>query len=67
MTGPKARTLKLPLKFLGSWRYTVELWVDDAKVKHGLSRREAKVTVADELSVDLAAAGGAYLKFTRAK
>jgi hypothetical protein len=41
--------------------------LDDAKAKHGLSRRETTVTAAEELTVDLAAAGGAYLKFTRAK
>ena len=67
MTDRKARTLKLPLKFLGPGRYAVELWVDDAKAEHGLSRRETTVTASDELTVDLAPSGGAYLKFTRTK
>jgi alpha-glucosidase len=67
MTDRKARTLKLPLKFLGPGRYRAELWVDDAEAKHGLSRREAVVTATDELTVDLAASGGAYLKFTRTR
>jgi alpha-glucosidase len=67
MTDAKARTLKLPLKFLGPGRYTAEQWVDDAEVKYGFSHREAAVTAADELAVDLAAAGGAYLRFTPAK
>jgi alpha-glucosidase len=67
MTDRKARTLTLPLQFLGPGRYAAELWVDDAQAKHGLSRREATVSATDELTVNVAAAGGAYLKFTRAK
>jgi alpha-glucosidase len=67
MTDRKARTFKLPLTFLGPGRYTAEQWVDDAAAKHGLTRREAAVTVADELTIDLAAAGGAYVKFTRTR
>ncbi len=67
MTNRKGRTLNLPLQFLGPGRYAIELWIDDRGAKHGLSRREAAVTAADELRVDLAAAGGAYLRFSRAK
>ena len=67
MTDRKARTLKLPLTFLGPGRYAAEQWVDDARSKYGLSRREATVRATDALTVDLAAAGGAYLRFTRAK
>ena len=67
MTDRKARTLKLPLKFLGPGRYAAELWVDDAKAKHGLSRRETTVMATDELTVDIAPSGGAYLKFTPMK
>lgn len=67
MTDRKARTLKVPLKFLGPGRYAAELWVDQAAAKHGLSRRVVTVTATEELAVDLAASGGAYLKFTRMK
>ena len=67
MTDRKARTLELPLEFLGPGRYTAEQWVDDAKAKHGLSQRKATVTAAEKLTIDLAASGGAYLKFTREK
>lgn len=67
MTNRQARALRLPLKFLSSGPYTAELWVDDSQAKHGLSRREAMVTSTDELTVNVAASGGAYLKFTRAK
>jgi alpha-glucosidase len=67
MTDRKARTLRVPLKFLGPGRYAAELWVDDAKAKHGIARKEAAVTAADELTVDLAASGGGYVKFTRTR
>jgi alpha-glucosidase len=67
MTDRKARTLKVPLEFLGPGRYAAELWVDDAKAKHGIERREAMVTAADQLTVDLAASGGGYAKFARAR
>ncbi len=67
MTGRKARTLKLPLKFLGPGRYSAELWADDAKAKQGLSRREAAVTADDELTIDLAASGGSYVKLVPTK
>jgi alpha-glucosidase len=67
MTDRKARALKLPLKFLGPGRYTAAQWVDDAGAKHGLSPREAVVTAAEELTVDLAASGGTYVKFTPTK
>lgn len=67
MTDRKPRTLKLPLKFLGTGRYTAELWVDDGRAKYGLSRRTATVTAGEALTIHLAPAGGTYLKFTRAK
>lgn len=67
MTDRKARTLRLPLDFLGLGRFTAELWVDDAAGKHGLARREAVLTAADELTLNLQAAGGAYLRLTPAK
>jgi alpha-glucosidase len=67
MTDRKARTLKVPLKFLGPGRYAAELWVDDARAKHGIARKEAAVTAADELTVDLAASGGGYVKFSRTR
>ena len=42
------------------------MWVDDALARHSLSMRTASVTAAGELTVDLAAAGGAYLKLAPA-
>jgi alpha-glucosidase len=67
MTDRTPRAVKLPLKFLGPGRYAADLRVDDAAAKHGLSRREATVTATDELTIDLAAAGGAYLRLAPAK
>jgi alpha-glucosidase len=67
MTDRKARSLRVPLGFLGPGRWAAEVWGDDARAKHGLSRRKALVTAADRLRIDLAAAGGAYVRFTRAK
>jgi hypothetical protein len=67
MTDRKSRTLKIPLKFLGPGRYTADLWLDDLAANHGLSRKEATVTKDDEVTVDLAPSGGAYLKFTQMK
>ena len=67
MTDRKARTLKIPLGFLGPGKYTAEMWVDDAKAKHGLTRREATVSNSEELLLDLAGSGGVYVKFTRTK
>jgi alpha-glucosidase len=67
MTDGKARTLKVSLKILGPGRFVAEHWYDDAAAKHGLSRREAVVTSTDELTLDLDAAGGAYLRVAPAK
>jgi alpha-glucosidase len=67
MTDRKARTVQLPLSFLGPGRYSVEIWGDDDQAKYGLSLRTDRVTVTDTATVKLADAGGAYLKITRAK
>ncbi len=67
MTNRNARTLKLPLKFLGPERYVVEMWLDDAGAKYRLSRREVTLVAADELTLDLDAAGGAYVRLAPAK
>jgi alpha-glucosidase len=61
MTNGTARTLALPLGFLGSGRYSVELWHDDEAARHGISRSVATVTATNELTLDLAASGGAYV------
>jgi len=67
MNGRNSRTLQIPLTFLAVGNYVAELWEDDAQAKHGLSRREARVSAKDELTVNVAGSGGAYLKFTRTK
>jgi alpha-glucosidase len=62
MTDGKARTVQLSLRFLAKGQFDVELWHDDERAKHGISRRGCLVTAADGLTLDLAAAGGAYVK-----
>lgn len=67
MAGGAARALQLPLSFLGEQRYTAEIWHDDPLARHGLSRRVATVTAGEKLDVEMAPAGGAYLRFTPEK
>jgi alpha-glucosidase len=67
MTDGKARTLAVPLGFLGPGRFSAESWVDDAAAEHGLTRRAAGVAAGDTLTLDLPAAGGAYVKLAPAK
>jgi alpha-glucosidase len=67
MTDRRARTLKVPLKFLGPGRYAAELLVDDAKAKYVIALIEANVTAADQLPIEPAAPGGGYVKFTRTR
>src|SRR5262249_11098396 len=47
MTDGKARTMRLPLRFLAKGRFEAELWRDDERAKHGMSRRGGLVTAAD--------------------
>ena len=67
MAGPQARALTLPLGFLGPEEYTAEIWRDDSQAKQGLSSRVATVTAAEKLNIDMAAAGGAYIRFVLKK
>ncbi|HSQ76880.1 MAG TPA: glycoside hydrolase family 97 protein [Bacteroidota bacterium] len=64
MTDRSARTLSLPLSFLGRGRYTAKLWVDDKKAVYGLLQRDTVVTAMDSIVVDLAPSGGAYMLLT---
>jgi alpha-glucosidase len=62
MTDAKARTLAVPLGFLGPGSFTAESWFDDDTSKHGLSHRLTKVITADKLTLELRAAGGALVR-----
>jgi alpha-glucosidase len=66
MTDAKARTLMLPLQFLPPGQYRAEIWHDSAAAKHGVSRREVKLSRASALKLDLHAAGGAYVRLVPA-
>jgi len=67
MTDRNSRKLKLPLQFLGSGHFAGEIWTDDSGAKHGLSHRNVTLAAADELTIDLGAGGGAYLRFSPLK
>ena len=64
MTDDKARTLKVPLRFLGAEGYTVETWQDDATGEFGIARHTGKVTAGDQLTLTLDASGGVYVKLS---
>ena len=67
MTDRQARKIKLPLVFLGRGNFSAELWIDAAPAKFGLAKQSTTVTAADELTIELEASGGAYLKICPAK
>ena len=67
MTDGKARTVRVPLGFLGPGRFTAESWRDDTTAKFGLTRRDLNVTDTDSLTLDLHAGGGAYVRIVPAK
>jgi len=62
MADGKLRTMLVPLTFLPAGQFAAAIWGDDLAAKHGISRREAQVTSADKLEVELVAAGGAYIR-----
>ena len=67
MTDGTARTVRVPLRFLGPGRFASASWVDDATAKFGLTRREVKVSETDTLTLDLDAGGGAYVRIVGAE
>jgi alpha-glucosidase len=61
MTDGAARSLDIPLAFLGPGRYTAELWMDAFEAPDypdRLMKAEKIVTAADTLTAKMAAAGG---------
>ena len=60
MNGLQARSLDVPLRFLGQGRYRAEVFADDheEKTPHQLAQRTEIVTSRDTLQVRLAPAGG---------
>lgn len=62
----RARDIPVPLDFLGSGRWKMKLWKDAAdsgvNAEH-LEVEEREVTPADNLVLELSAAGGAVARF----
>ena len=64
MTDRNAREVRFPLSFLQPGRYQAEIYRDDLAAQHGFKRETRKVSPPDELSIQLAAAGGALVRLT---
>jgi alpha-glucosidase len=67
MTGTDARTLEIPLSFLGQGKYRAEIWADAyeaADFPDRLMKRQRIVTATDTLKATLAPAGG-YVAWLR--
>ena len=68
-TNEEGRTIELPLSFLGSGTYQVNI-IEDGQDAHYLTNRESwnsttqKVTPTDQITLTLAPGGGSCLKFT---
>ena len=64
MTDLHAREVRLSLSFLPPGLFQAEIYRDDLAAEHGFRRETRAVTPADELSIRLAAAGGALVRLT---
>jgi len=64
MTDRHARKVRLSLSFLQPGTYQAEIYRDDLAAEHGYIRETRDVTPVDELSLPLAAAGGALVRLT---
>jgi hypothetical protein len=64
MTDSRSREVRVPLSFLQPGLYQAEIYRDDLAAEHGFKRETRKVQPPDELSLPLAAAGGALVKLT---
>jgi len=68
MTDEDARTVEIPLSFLDSGRYRVEIWADAyeaADFPDRLVKLQTTATVADTLSAVMAPAGGYIARLTK--
>ena len=64
MTDRHAREVRVPLSFLPPGMFQAEIYQDDLAAEHGFKRETREVTPPDELSLRLAAAGGALVRLT---
>lgn len=61
MTDRHAREVRFALTFLPPGRFQAEIYQDDSAAEHGFKLETRTVTPIDELSLRLAAAGGAFV------
>jgi len=64
MTDRHAREVRIPLSFLQPGLYQAEIYRDDLAAEQGFKRETRKVMPVDELSLRLAASGGALVRLT---
>jgi alpha-glucosidase len=67
MSGTDARTLQIPLSFLGKGTYQAEIWKDasqSADYPDRLTKQNQRVTAGDTLEASLAPAGGYVVRFS---
>lgn len=67
MAGTEARTLQIPLSFLGAGKYEAEIWADAyeaADYPDRLMKQARTVTTSDTLTANLAPAGGYLVRLT---
>ena len=64
MTDRHAREVRVPLSFLPAGMFQAEIYQDDIAAEHGFKRETREVIPPDELSLRLAAAGGALVRLT---
>ncbi|HTF95589.1 MAG TPA: glycoside hydrolase family 97 protein [Cellvibrio sp.] len=64
MTNESARTISIPLEFLGKGSYHAKIW-QDGKTISELDKREATHTATQSISLQLAASGGAVVVLTK--
>ena len=67
MTDENSRNLTVPLRFLGNGRFSTEVWVDDETTMDNLSQRVSEVTASEEVTLQLQAGGGGYLRLAPSK
>ena len=65
MSNEQARTLAVPLSFLGKGGWTATTW-SDGEATTDVRKRAERVDAADTLQLDLSGGGGAAVKLSRA-
>ncbi len=62
MTDGKARTLDIPLRFLGTGSFSAEIVSDDDSAKYRVSISKQAVTASDTINLKLSSAGGGLVR-----